>query len=238
MRTPRSWVWVAIATVAMTVGVAVAADEVRGAPVAAAARAPGDATVVRLSRLHHIAERQVQLGRLAQVGANRPETRAYGSRLITDFQALDERIFSLARDLGADPARLGPAYAGENTAALRREADDLTRLGAARGDAFDRQFWVVVAHDQLAAADMLLPVAGADRRLEPIVAELSRQLDASSRLALAAAQPVSTAPPEAVPPPIVPSPDIPSAPVTPPLPSGVELPPVPGRDFIPPPAPR
>ena len=237
MRTPCSWVWVAIATVAMTVGVAVSADDARSAP-AVAAPVPASASVVRLSRLHHIAEREVQLGRLAQVGANRPETRAYGTRLITDFQALDERIFSLARDLGVDPARLGPVYAGENTAALRREADDLTRLGAARGDAFDRQFWVVVAHDQLAAADMLLPVAGADRRLEPIVEELSRQLDASSRLALAAAQPVSTAPPEAVPPPIVPSPDIPSAPVTPPLPSGVVLPPVPGRDFTPPPAPR
>ena len=31
----------------------------------------------------------------------------------------------MARELGVDPARLGPVYAGENTAALRREADDL-----------------------------------------------------------------------------------------------------------------
>jgi hypothetical protein len=245
MRTLRSWAWVAIATVAVTAGAAVVADDVRGAPAAAAPAASAavaapvsNATVVRLSRLHHVAEREVQLGQLAQVGANRPETRAYGTRLVTDFQALDERVLSLARDLGVDPARLAPVYAGENTAALRREADDLTRLGAVRGDAFDRQFWVVVAHDQLAAADMLLPVVGADPRLEPIVAEMSRQLDASSRLALVAAQPVSTTPPEAVPPPVVPSPDIPAPPVTPPLPSGVHVPPVPGSDVIPPPAPR
>jgi hypothetical protein len=230
---------VAIATVAVTVGAAVLASVVPGAPVAAAPAPPvSDATVVRLSRLHHVAEREIQLGRLAQVAASRPETRAYGSRLIIDFQALDQRVLALARELGVEPARLGPVYAGENTAALRREADDLTRLGDARGDAFDRQFWLVVSHDQLAAADMLLPIAGADRRLEPIVAELSRQLDASSRLAAEAAQPVSAAPPEAVPPPVVPSPDIPAPPVTPPLPSGVELPPVPGRDIIPPPAPR
>jgi hypothetical protein len=177
-----------MATVAVTAGTAALAEDGRGAPAAAAPAARVvDATVVRLSRLHHVAQREVQLGRLAQVGANRPETRAYGTRLVTDFQALDERVRSLARELGVEPARLGPVYAGENSAALRREADDLARLGGARGDAFDRQFWVVVSHDQLAAADMLLPVAGADRRLEPIVAELSRQLDASSRLAVVAA---------------------------------------------------
>jgi hypothetical protein len=245
MRTLQSWAWVAIATVAAAGGAASFADEARAAPPAATTAAPAatsrptaaNATVVRLSRLHHVAEREIQLGRLAQIGANRPETRAYGAELVKDFQALDERILSLARDLGVEPARLGTVYAGENTAALRREADDLTKLGAARGDAFDRQFWVVVAHDQLAAADMLLPVVGADPRLEPIVADLSQQLDASSRLAVSAAQPVSTTPPEAVPPPVVPSPDIPAPPVTPPLPSGVELPPVPGRDIIPPPGP-
>jgi hypothetical protein len=244
MRTLRSWAWVAIATVAVTGGLVALADEVRGAAPAArtapttTAPAVSNATVVRLSRLHHVAEREVQLGRLAQVGGHRPETRAFGTTLVTDFQALDERILSLARDLGIEPARLGPVYAGENTASLRREADDLTKLGAASGDAFDRQFWIVLAQDQLAAADMLLPGAGADRRLEPIVADLSRQLDASSRLAVTAAQPVSTAPPEAVPPPVVPSPDIPAPPVSPPLPSGVELPPVPGESIIPPPGPR
>jgi hypothetical protein len=240
MGTLRSWAWVAIATVAVAGGVVSIADEVRGAAPAApatTAQPASTATVVRLSRLHHVAQREVLLGRLAQVGGNRPETRAYGTQLVRDFQVLDERVLALARDLAIDPARLEPVYAGENTASLRRESADLTRLGGVSGDAFDRQFWIVLAQDQLTAADMLLPVAGADRRLEPVVADLSQQLDASSRLAIAAAEPVSTTPPESVPRPVVPSPDIPAPPVTPPLPSGVELPPVPGRDIIPPPAP-
>jgi len=134
---------------------------------------------------------------------------------VADFQALDDRIVVMAAAVGVDPARLEPIYAGENTAALAREAEDLTRLGVERGDAFDKMFWVIVAHDQLAASDMLLPAAGGDRGLEPIVADLAGQLEASSRLALAAAQPVGTPPRGAVPfPPAAATPDVPPAPVT------------------------
>jgi hypothetical protein len=137
MRTLQSWAWVAIATVAVAGGTLAFGDEARGAPPTTTSAAPAattrptasNATVVRLSRLHHVAEREIQLGRLAQIGANRPETRAYGAELVKDFRALDERVLLQARDLGVEPARLGTVYAGENTAALRREADDLTKLG-------------------------------------------------------------------------------------------------------------
>jgi hypothetical protein len=227
MRRFRSSAWAVFATVVAVFGVAGGAE----AAEASAARTPGavapvpaDATIVRLSRLHHAAKREVDLGRVAETAANRPETRAYGTRLVTDFQAIDARIVAMAEPLGGDQARLERIYAGENTAALSREAEDLTRLASAHGDAFDRQFWVVVSHDQLAAADMLAPVAGADTRLDPIVAELSQALDSSSRLALVAARPVAGPAPVSTPPPAVPSPDIPAPPVTTPgpyQPSGV-----------------
>ena len=159
--------------------------------------------------MHHAANRQVDLGRVAETGGNRPETRAYGARLATDFQALDARIVATAEPLGVDQARLERIYAGENTAALSREAEDLTRLAGEHGDAFDRQFWVIVAHDQLAAADMLAPVADADSRLDPIVVDLGRALEGSSRLALVAARPVAGPAPVSAPAPVVPAPDVP-----------------------------
>lgn len=225
-RTLRRLAWVAIPTVALVAGVVGLADSVdeahAGAADAGAATPPprmaSSATMIRLSRLHHVADRQVQLGRLAAVAASRPETRTYGARLATDFQALDQRINVMALDLGIDPARLGPMYAGENTASLRRQSEDLTRLASESGDAFDRRFWVIVAQDQLAASDMLLPVAGADPSLEPLVADVSRQLATSSRQALAAAEPVRTPPRTNVPPAAVAAPAVPPAPVTAPGP--------------------
>src|SRR5438876_11540763 len=66
-----------------------------GRPIATVGAGPSSLsgpTVIRLSRLHHAAAREVQLGRLAQLSAHRPETRAYGARLVADFQALDERV--------------------------------------------------------------------------------------------------------------------------------------------------
>src|SRR5262245_51941580 len=220
MRKLRRLAWVAILTVVPATGAAAPADAatVVGENGRVVGRAPSGATVMRLSRLHHVAAREAQLGRLAELSAYRPETRAYGRRLVADFTALDERVSAMAAQVGVDPAMLGPTYAGENTAALSREAEDLTRLGAARGDELDRQFWVVVAQDQLAAADMLLPVAGADPRLDPLVAEVSRQLAASSRAALLASAPVAGPPRESTPAASVMSPGVPPAPVTTPGP--------------------
>jgi hypothetical protein len=227
MRGFRSSTWAVFAAVAV-LGVggrgAAAAEALAARTPGATTPAPADATIVRLSRLHHAAKRQVDLGRLAETAANRPETRAYGTRLVADFQAIDGRVIATAEPLGVDQARLERIYAGENTAALSREAEDLTRLASEHGDAFDRQFWVIVSHDQLAAADMLAPVAGADARLDPLVAELSRALDSSRRLALVAARPVAGPAPVSTPAPAVPSPDIPAPPVTTPgpyQPSGV-----------------
>jgi Domain of unknown function (DUF4142) len=223
MRTLRRLAWVAMLTVPPAAGLVGLADSNAATIVGssgAVAPAPTSATVVRLSRMHHTAAREAELGRLAQLSASRAETRAYGARLAAEFQALDERISALAEGLGIDGVSLARVHAGENTAALAREKVDLERLTAERGDDFDRQFWVVVAQDQLAAADMVA-AARTDPQLEPIVVDFGQQLEAASEQALVAARPVSTPPLEAVPSPTVPSTDVPAAPVATPGPSGV-----------------
>src|SRR5262249_30704529 len=135
MRTLRRLAWAAIVTVVPVAG-AGAADSatVVGQNGQGVAPAPSGGTVRRLSKIPHGAAGQVQLGRLAALSAQRPETSAYGARLAADFQALDSRITAKAVQLGVDPAMLAPIYAGENTASLARESEDLTRLGAAAGD--------------------------------------------------------------------------------------------------------
>ena len=126
-----------------------------------------------------VAPRREARGRARAAGADRARIGRrrgrYGARLVADFQALDDRIASLASSLGVDPARPRHASTRARTPPRWRANRRISRGSpAARGDDFDRQFWVIVAQDQLAATDMLLPVAGADPRLEPIVAEFGR----------------------------------------------------------------
>jgi hypothetical protein len=170
------------------------------APVAMAKPPPTPAAqsraVVPLSLLHHVAQREIELGLLAQVAAVRPETMRFATELETDFRLLDRRILAIAEALGIGENRLRQAYADQNTATLERQADDLDRLSMLRGEAFDRQFWVTVDRDQLAASDLLASAAGAVSSLDPLVDETVRLLNRSIRRA-AAAQTGSNPPPPA-----------------------------------------
>lgn len=157
--------------------------------------------VVPLSRLHYVAQREIDLALLAQVAAVRPETVAYAIELETDFRALDGRIVAFAETVGISEDLLRRTYAGGNATALSLLAEDLDRLSMARGQDFDRQFWVMVAQDQLAASDELASAAGeagVDRRLDALVAEMVLLLGQSSRKAVAAAASMRPVVPRAV----------------------------------------
>ena len=148
--------------------------------------------VVPLSLLHHVAQREIALGLLAQVAAVRPETMRFATELETDFRLLDRRILAIAEALGIGENRLRQAYADQNAAALDGQADDLRRLSMLRGEDFDRQFWVTVARDHLAASDLLAAAAGTVSSLDPLVDETVRLINRSIRNA-AAAQAASNA---------------------------------------------
>ena len=146
--------------------------------------------VATLSRLHHVAKREVELGMLAQVAAVRPETMAFATELETSFRALDRRVLALAATFGIAEGRLRLAYAADNNDALRRQSQALDRLSVARGKDFDRQFWVSIVQVHLAASDLLAPAFGAtgtDRRLDSLVVAMVLLIDQSSRKAAAAA---------------------------------------------------
>ena len=127
------------------------------APIAVAKPPPTPAAqsraVVPLSLLHHVAQREIALGLLAQVAAVRPETMVFATELETDFRLLDRRILAIAEALGIGENRLRQAYADQNAAALDGQANEIRRLSLLRGEDFDRQFWVTVARDHLAASD-------------------------------------------------------------------------------------
>jgi hypothetical protein len=159
--------------------------------VARAPQRPASArAVVTLSRLHHVAKREMELGMLAQVAAVRPETMAFAAELEASFRALDRRVVALAETFGIAENRLRLAYAGDNTEALHRQAQALDRLSVARGQDFDRQFWVTIDQVHLAASEILAPAfgaTGADRRLDALVVAMVLLIDQSSRNAVAAA---------------------------------------------------
>jgi hypothetical protein len=158
--------------------------EARGAaPWGAEVTAP----VALLSRLHHAAEREVQLGELAEAGGASAASRRYGAELTADFRELDQRVVAAAASVGVDDARLSAVEAGENVVALKKEADDLGRLANERGAPFDRDFWVTVAEAQSAESDMLTATAVREPALMGIVTEMSTLYDRSSKRALTAA---------------------------------------------------
>jgi hypothetical protein len=140
-----------------------------------------------LSRLHHAAEREVQLGELAEAGGSSVASRRYGAELSADFRKLDQRIVATAASVGVGDARLSAVEAGENVTALKKESDDFGRLANQRGASFDRDFWVTVAEAQSAEADMLTSTAAHEPALLGLVSEMSQLYDRSSRQALAAA---------------------------------------------------
>lgn len=171
-----------------------------GVGIAARAADPGDkareatpfgaevaAPVALLSRLHHAAEREVQLGELAEAGGWSAASRRYGAELSADFRELDQRIVATAASAGISDARLSAVEAGENVIALKKESDDLGRLANERGAPFDRDFWVTVAEAQSAESDMLSSTVAREPALLGLVSEMSQLYDRSSRRALVAA---------------------------------------------------
>jgi len=174
-------------------GVGVGVAGARGADPGTEARqaAPwgGEATapVALLSRMHHAAEREVQLGELAETGGASAPIRRYGAELAADFRELDQRIVATAASDGIDSSRLSAVAAGENVVALKKEADDFSRLANVRGTPFDREFWVTVAEGQAAAQDMLASTVTREPALVGLVADMSQLYDRSSKRALAAA---------------------------------------------------
>jgi hypothetical protein len=181
----------AVLFVAGAAGVGIAAaraadpnDQAReAAPLGAQASAP----VALLSRLHHAALREVQLGDLAEAAGSTPASRRYGAQLSGDFREVDQRIVATAASAGIDAAQLSAVQAGENVVALRRETDDFARLANERGPAFDRDFWVTVAQAQSAESDMLTTTAAREPALLGLVSDMSQLYDQSSRRALVAA---------------------------------------------------
>jgi hypothetical protein len=174
-------------------GVGVGVAGARGADPATEGRqaAPwgGEVTapVAVLSRMHHAAEREVQLGELAESGGATAPTRRYGAELSADFRELDQRIIATAASEGIDSSHLSAVAAGENVVALKKEADDFGRLANERGAPFDRDFWVTVAEGQGAEQDMLTATVTHEPALAGLVADMSRLYDRSSKRALAAA---------------------------------------------------
>jgi hypothetical protein len=189
---------VAAMLIAASIGVGVAVARAQGdagAPGPAAAAAAGvpwtddvPRATVLLSRLHHAAAREVVLGDLAESKAAHPETRRYGAELSAEFRAYDQRLVTFSGSVGIDGSRLARTYAGENVAAMRREADDVARFANASGEEFDRGFWVAVAQEQSAATDMLPSIAQGGPELTRLAAELGQLLDRSSVRALNIAQ--------------------------------------------------
>ena len=200
MRLLRACAYAALlAAAGSQVGLASAAPAAQGA--AATPPAQGNAVeslqaqgarLLRLSKLQHAAEREVQLALVAETGASSPETKRYAADLGADFRRLTERIGEFAESMKIDDDRLRRLFAGENTAALRREAEDLDSLAKQRGEAFDRQFWIIVTHEQMAASDMLGAMAGDDPRIDPLVADMALLLERATGNAIVAAKAVTS----------------------------------------------
>jgi hypothetical protein len=150
---------------------------------------PAVAREIAFARLHHAALREVQLGDLGALRGDRPDVRAYGATLAAQFRAFDDRVLAAGARKRLSEATLTSVYAGENVDALRREADDLSRLGATTGAEFDRAFLAAVAQEQSAAADILATLAARPSApaIQELTAAMAAELERASVAALAVA---------------------------------------------------
>jgi len=176
---------VALVAVGLTIGLGAGARGASSEPPVAMAKARAG-VITSLSRLHHLARREIQLDLLGQVAAVRSETTLYATEFERAFSALDGRVVALAGELGTEESQLRKVYAAENAIALRDEAKDLDDLSMILGEDFDRQFWALLARDHEVASELLTSVPGTDPRLRPLTTEASRLLERSYRKAMAA----------------------------------------------------
>jgi Domain of unknown function (DUF4142) len=153
-----------------------------------------------LARMHHASQREIELGDLASTSGATAPVRNYGRDLGRQFRAFDQRVVAFAEARGISEDRLNAVFAGENVTLLRRESEDMVRLGLLRGEAFDRELWVAVVEEQSAAADMvgMLGTVGPNPPVRDLVQSMAPELDHASRTALVAARPDVKAPPTPV----------------------------------------
>jgi putative membrane protein len=108
-----------------------------------------DASVA--ARLHHINRMEVTAGQIAEQRAQAQAVRAYGSMLVRDHQAADERLMVwVSQDEAAKAALKRLADQREGTHEAAAEARMLEKLRKLPPDRFDREFLtdMVRGHDQ------------------------------------------------------------------------------------------
>jgi hypothetical protein len=143
----------------------------------------------QLAQLHHAARREVDLGELAIIHGATPEVKQYGGDLAARFRAFDRRVAVAAAARGVDEDALVALMANADVVGLRREADNMARLGAASGADFDRAFWLAVADEQSADADLTAAMStAADPMVRELAVALAPELEHASRAALGAAR--------------------------------------------------
>lgn len=150
---------------------------------------PMAAMQIDLARLHHAAQREVELGDLAALHGDAASVRTFGGELAGRFRSFDELILGAAAAREVSEASLATLFANENVEGARRAAAALSRLGAVRGRAFDSSFWVALAEEQSGAADLSGAVGSSarDPAVRELAARLSVELEEASRDAVAAA---------------------------------------------------
>ncbi|WP_232293275.1 DUF4142 domain-containing protein [Stigmatella aurantiaca] len=104
-----------------------------------------------LERLHHANQQEIKLGEIAQQNASNPDVKSFGSMMVQEHTAADQKLMTYAQGKGLKLAEPKPINDVEKKAKVADKAS-MEKLQALKGAPFDSAYMA----NQLGAHDMVL----------------------------------------------------------------------------------
>jgi putative membrane protein len=131
----------------------------------------------QLERLHHINQKEIQLGRLAQQNGMSQDVKSYGEMLVRDHTAADERLMSYAQQKGFKLSEPKPMNDVERKA-MDAERASMEKLKVLKGQPFDSSFLasMVGGHDMALGKLMAAQQNVTDAGMTPLLQQLTQSV--------------------------------------------------------------
>lgn len=129
----------------------------------------------QLERLHHLNQKEIQLGRLAQQNGMSQDVKSYGEMLVRDHTSADERLMSYAQQKGFKLSEPKPMNDVERKA-MDAEQASMEKLKVLKGQPFDSTFLasMVGGHDMALGKLKAAQVSCTDAGLSSLLQQLTQ----------------------------------------------------------------
>jgi putative membrane protein len=129
-----------------------------------------------LERLHYDNQKEIKQGQLATQNAQSPDVKAFGSMMVKDHTALDQKLMSYAQSKGM---KLGDNPKGMNDMEKKMMAQDkatMEQLQVLTGSAFDSSYMAGQVEDHDATLGKVMAARQAMTNMDPQMSAMMQEL--------------------------------------------------------------